>query len=68
MNNNDTRDKSYQTIDMLVDATLKRHSVELNANQMETNEKEQIKGMVNNLMKSVQELNLQDQKPGNEDI
>lgn len=68
MNNNDTRDKSYQTIDMLVDATLKRHGVELNANQMETNEKEQIKGMVNNLMKSVQELNLQDQKPGNEDI
>lgn len=47
---------SNQVIDVLVDATLKKHGVKLQAEKIGQKEKDELKAMVDTLKKSVDQL------------
>ncbi|MEN1967133.1 hypothetical protein WMZ97_03545 [Lentibacillus sp. N15] len=47
---------SNQIIDMLVDHTLKKHGAQLDANKLDTKDKERIKDLVESLKQSVDSL------------
>lgn len=47
---------SNQVIDMLVDSTLNKHGVKLGDKEIDAKQKEELKGLVDNLRKSVDKL------------
>lgn len=55
-NNNDSKNVSNQTIDMLVGSILKKHGAKLEAEKVGPKEKEELKNMINNLTKSVEAI------------
>lgn len=55
-NENEYKNASQTIIDMLVDATLKRHEVTLDAKKIDDKTKEELRKLVKNLESSVQAL------------
>ncbi|MGY0694397.1 hypothetical protein ACW2QC_16715 [Virgibacillus sp. FSP13] len=53
---------SRPIIDMLVDSTLKKHGATLEPSKIDPKEKEQIKKMVDNLRKSVEDLSREEKE------
>ncbi len=53
-NEKEYKDASHTIIDMLVDATLKKHDVALDAKKIDDKTKEELRKLVKNLEESVQ--------------
>ncbi|MDL4839755.1 hypothetical protein [Aquibacillus rhizosphaerae] len=53
--------KEFQSVDMLLDSIFKKHGVNLDKQKIDAKEKEALKGIVDNLKKSVDEV-LQEKK------
>lgn len=56
MSNKELKDTSGKIIDMLVGATLKRHNVQLDSQNLQNEDREQLKKLVEELKQDVQSL------------
>lgn len=57
MSNKDSVDITHQAIDMLLEATLKKHGVKLDSKKIDNKEKEKLDLLVSTLKKNVESLN-----------
>ena len=57
MSNKDSVDITHQAIDMLLEATLKKHGVKLDFKKIDNKEKEKLDLLVSTLKKNVESLN-----------
>ncbi|GGB49005.1 hypothetical protein GCM10011409_28230 [Lentibacillus populi] len=66
-NNNGFENFSTQIIDMLVDTTLKKHGAKLDAEKLDSQDKERIRNLVESLKQSVDDLTRVRKEEGNQE-